>query len=260
MPIKLVSLNVGRLLSERTEQNLRSLADKTFVPDVVVLQDMPFRSLPLLERWPHIAFGVMTNHLINGVRTPVGIAIASGYFITDVTHHTYWGNGVFKNLQGVNDKNERHLGELSDRMVEESEDRLVVCATIVKLGVKYHIATTHGMWVRGGVPNDVQRSSMRRLLEILVSEAAVRGSLVLAGDMNFNRGGEIYQMFTEKLHDCVPPEIKSTLDPDHPASKKGVQVVSDYLLTIGRGYVVSDVHLEFGVSDHAALTATVSKD
>lgn len=65
-------------------------------------------------------------------------------------------------------------------------------------------------------------------------------------------------------NDCVPLEMDNTLDPDHTVVRKGIKVVTDYIMThegIGHSgvYNVSDVRLQPGVSDHCALMATVSK-
>lgn len=275
--LKVMSLNVGRFLQERTREYLKRLVSgEEYQPDVLCLQDIPERDLPWLRvRWPHLAFAPMTNHLIYGVRAVVGIAILSRYPMAS-TNHTVWGNGVLKDLQGVNNKNERIAPTAeNDRLIEATEDRVAICATVVTTdGVKYSIATTHGFWVRGGKPNDMQHQSTRSLMEFLSAEAGAMDGLVLAADLNFGRGGEIYNTFVEKkgpdnkgFHDCVPLAIESTLDPDHPASKKGLKIVSDYFMA-RRGYggdfilydvpAVSDVRLHPGVSDHCALSATVS--
>ena len=262
--LTIMSLNVGRLLQERTRTYLQSLGTTEPLPDILCLQDFPFRDLSLLERLPHVAFGPMTNHLINGERAVVGIAIASRYFMPDIRHHITWGDGVLKNLRGINEKNQRHLGAESDTLVGATENRLVICATVIKGGVEFNIATTHGMWVRGGVINDAQRCCVGKLRDVLIKEAYMRDGLVLMGDMNFGRGGETYQLFTEEFRDCIPQEIDNTLDPEHPAACKGLKIVTDYVMTghggyPENGYSVTDVRLRPGVSDHCALSATVSR-
>ena len=273
-----MTLNAGRLLQERTRAYLQCLVSgEEPAPDVLCLQDIPERDVPWLRvRWPHFAFAPMTNHLIYGVRAGVGIAMFSRNPMVEIKHHTTWGDGALKGLQGVNNRNERVAPTAeNDRLIESTEDRVAICATVVKSeNEKYSVATTHGFWVRGGVPNEMQRQSTRSLMEFLVGEAGARDGLVLAADLNFGRGSEIYEAFVEKkgpnakgFDDCVPLTIESTLDPDHPASKKGIKVVSDYFMT-RKGYEgdfvsydvpkVSDVRLHPGVSDHCALSATIS--
>lgn len=262
--LTVLSLNAGRMIQGRTRAFLQDLATDESRPDVLCLQDFPYHDLSLLERWSHIAFAPMTNHLINGMRAVVGIVIASRYFMTNIAHCTVWGNGVLKDLQGINDRNQRYLGAKSDRLVEETEDRVATCAMVVKDGIEYDIATTHGMWVRDGITNDVQRQYAGDTVDFLANEATVRGGLVLAADMNFGRGGEIYSMFTNAFRDCMPPEIDNTLDPKHPIVKKGIRVVSDYIMTHDNGifpgvYDVTNVRLHSGASDHCALLATIKK-
>lgn len=261
--LSIVNLNAGRLLQECTRVYLQNLGTRIDPPDVLCLQDIPFHDLPFLERWPHVTFAPMTNHLINGIRAVVGIAIASRYFMTNIVHRTVWGNGALKDLKGINDRNQRYLGAESDRLVEATEDRVAICVTVVKDGVEYDIATTHGMWVRDGITNDVQRQCASNTIDFLANEATVRGGLVLTADMNFGRDGEIYKMFTDEFRDCMPPEIDSTLDPEHPAMKKGIKVVADYVMvadTFSEIYDIADVRLQSGVSDHCALSATIEKE
>lgn len=265
--LTVMSLNVGRFLQPRTGEYLRHLIKSDQPPDVLCLQDVPVRELSwLMEKYPHVAFAPMTRHSIWGEPAVVGIAVVTGpdHPVTNIVHCTTWGNGVLKNLQGINDKNQRHLGEESDRLVEMTEDRVVICCSIMGNDDVFDVATTHGMWVRDGVTNDRQRENTVRLLDFINKEGKCREGLVLVGDMNFGRGGEIYNMcVVERLTDCMPENIESTLDPDHPAAKKGIKVVTDWFFTYeGRpdmNYEVSDVKLVPGVSDHCALTATIRK-
>lgn len=266
--LKIMTLNVGRFLQPRTRAFLENLAKAKDVPDVLCIQDVPERDLSLFKHWPEKTFAPMTNHLINGERAVVGIAMFSRFPMTNVVSCTTWGDGVLKDLQGVNDKNERYLGAESDRLVEKTEDRVAICATVVRDDETFNIATTHGAWVRGGVPSDYQRQSTRKLIGFLKEEGQKRDGLLLVGDLNFGRGSEMYKLFTKDplcggFTDRMPPEIESTLDPDHPASKSGRKVVIDWFFDNNRHdrmYVVSDVRLISGVSDHCALVATIQKE
>ncbi len=259
--------NWGRLLEERTRKYASGLLDPEYpLPDVLCIQDIPFTGLQFLKRLPHIQFGVMTNHLVSGVRMPVGIAIASKYIIRDAAHSTCWGDGTFKDLQGMDANNARDLGSVSDRLVEATEDRLVICATIVKNSLEYNIANTHGMWVRDGVPNKVQRQYLQELRLAVRQQALRRRGIVLMGDLNFGRGGEIYKHFInpdEQFRDCIPATVETTLDPKHPVSKRGIKVVSDYVMTHpdGRGedrFEIGNVRVQSGFSDHCFVYGTIT--
>ncbi|MDP2665505.1 MAG: hypothetical protein Q8P23_02595 [bacterium] len=268
--LKITSLNAGRLLQERTRKYLERLASRDGMPDILCLQDIPVRDLSILtETYPHIAFAPMTNHLINGVRAVVGISIVSRYFMTNIVHHTVWGDGKLKDLQGVNNKNERFPPtKETDDLIDTTEDRVAICVTVIKDGRKYNIATTHGYWVRGGVSNDRQRQSTRKLLAFLHKEAMQRDGLLFVADMNPDRDGEVYRTMVsdigmDNLHSLMPKSVKTTLDPEHPASKKGIKVVADWICEWPRHdrmFFLSDVRLHSGVSDHCALSATVEID
>lgn len=265
--LRVSSINVGRFLDPRTRPFLERLGGDVPLPDVLCIQDIPAKDLSsLLEKFPHIAFAPMTNHFVNGERMIVGIAMLSRYLMQHIQHTTYWGDGIVKNLAGINDKNERHLGEESDRLVEATEDRILITAAVVKDGVEYNLATTHGMWTRGGVTNDVQRTCMRKLRNQLEIEAGNQDGLVFVGDFNAGRGTEMYQYLIEGFRDEVPESVETTLDPDHKAVKKfGIKVVTDFVMQAPNWddsyrYEVDDFRMTSGASDHQVISARIRKN
>src|SRR3989344_2406004 len=156
--LTLMSLNAGRLLQERTRAYLQSLGTAEELPDVLCLQDFPFRDLPLIvDKLPHIAVAPMTDHLIDNKRAAVGIVLASRHFMTDIVHRTIWGDGVFKEIKGVVDNHRSPNTAETDLLIDTTEARVAICATVIKDGEKFEIATTHGYWVRGGVVTARQR-------------------------------------------------------------------------------------------------------
>lgn len=258
--LKIASINAGMLLDRRTRLFFEKMANGNSSPDVLLVQEFLFRDLPLLERWPHIAYSVQTNNMVSGERAIVGDLIASRYIITDTSYRITHNDGILRDVRGTDSFGGRYLRAKSDRQIEATENRSLVSVSIIKNDITYRIATTHAMWSRGGVPSRIQRANTRQLIKSLKEERSAYGSLVLAGDMNFNRGGEMYQMFAkEGFNDCVPSEVKTTLDPDHHLSHKGINVVSDYIFTIGNGYQVYDIRLKSGVSDHVGIFATILK-
>lgn len=272
--LTIMTLNAGRCLLPQTHEFLQDLNLMAYPPGVIFLQDFPFRDLALLERWPHVTFAPMTKHLINGKRAVVGIAIASRYFMTDIVHCTTHGDGKLKDLQGVNDKNERIAPTVeNDQLISSTEDRVAICATIIvenngMANSKFNVATTHGAWVRGGVVNDMQRASTKKLRDFLVREGERRDGLLVSGDMNFGRGSEMYKLFVRDglcggFTPRIPLTIDNTLDPDHRFVKRGGRVVNDWFFDLNRhdrAYDVSDVRLRSGVSDHCALSGVVTQD
>ena len=81
---------------------------------------------------------------------------------------------------------------------------------------------------------------------------------VLAGDFNAPRGGEIFSHIAERYTDNIPPHYTTSIDGTlHRAGP--IPFMVDGLFTTP-SYRAKGVHLEFGVSDHAAVAATIEKN
>lgn len=117
--------------------------------------------------------------------------------------------------------------------------------------VPFHLATTHFTWTPHGDPDDAQRVSQQILMKKLSSYEDV----LLVGDLNAPRGGEIYKTFTREYTDHVPQDYTTSIDMNlHRAGDVGLVV--DHVLS--RGTVpVRSVAYRFGVSDHAAIVIEV---
>ncbi|MFA6601258.1 MAG: endonuclease/exonuclease/phosphatase family protein [Candidatus Paceibacterota bacterium] len=253
--LRVVTLNVGRGLKhlDRTVEFLN-----TCDADVLCLQDVQERHLgALVGAYPTRHFVPMCRHLVaGGHREPVGIGIFSRFPFQAISAHAYVGSVLpVHDLQGVEVDAEGNSRNHDLALVRATESRLALFVEIELGGEIFKIGTTHGTWVPGGKTDDHQKESMMRFAQIAVGQ----GPMVLAGDLNAGRGGEIYEMLTAKgLQDCVPARINNTLDPDLHPLKGRVEVVSDYFLGFGDAYQVSDVQVTFSVSDHGALSGTVS--
>jgi endonuclease/exonuclease/phosphatase family metal-dependent hydrolase len=94
---------------------------------------------------------------------------------------------------------------------------------------------------------------MKNLLALL----AKTPELILCGDFNAPRGGEIFKMLADKYKDNIPPEYDSSLDTELHRIGKIKKLMVDGLFTTS-AYIVSDVKLSEGVSDHKAVTAIIS--
>jgi hypothetical protein len=81
--------------------------------------------------------------------------------------------------------------------------------------------------------------------------------MALFGDFNAPRGKEIFSIFTEKLKDNIPLNYETSLDENLHRAGKLTYMVDGCFTT--PEYVASDVELRFGVSDHAAVLATITK-
>ncbi len=140
---------------------------------------------------------------------------------------------------------------------------LMVCDT-EKEGVRYRVATTHFTWSTKGEATDLQRENLKKLLLLL----AEKGELVLTGDFNAPRGGEIFAALAAKFKDNIPAEYVSSLDPA--IHRAGAKLAADakemglpgYMVDgifSTPSYAVSNVKLVSGVSDHCAVVATIAK-
>lgn len=144
--------------------------------------------------------------------------------------------------------------------------RALFCVQIVKQSQKYSICTTHFTWSPAGQADEHQRRDLAGLVlaigqlrQQLEARSAGEGGassdgqgLLLCGDFNAPRGGEIYQgLLAAGFADWLPSEVETTLDPNlHRVP--GLKLVVDYMLTTGP-IRVDDMQVVGGVSDHQAL-------
>lgn len=171
------------------------------------------------------------------------------------------GGGVFSRFPTIC-KDEQYagpLGEIQDFNDSTPETKLatqknfLVTAEVNKEGVIYKIGLTHFPWTPDGEADNIQRVCAKALLEIIERE----GEIVLFGDFNAPRGKEIFSMFEKKMKDNIPTQYETSLDENlHRAGKLTLMV--DGCFTTPE-YIASDVELRFGVSDHAAVLATLTK-
>jgi len=247
--IKIVSVNIER--SNHLEKVLAFLDKEK--PDVICLQEVCEIDLPLFSKY-------------FGGRAPVFSAVTKETEITGraVVHGTAIGGVIPYTRQKIY----HYAGD--DRVIPETDEsnqqtsvlgnREVVMADFEKGGEKYCIASTHFTWSSRGASTDQQKQDMKKMLDVLSAEQ----DLVLTGDFNAPRGGETFSMLTDKYKDNVPEIHKTSLDASlHRAGREGRgNEISDKMVDgifSTPGYRIADVDLVFGVSDHAAIVASVWK-
>lgn len=171
------------------------------------------------------------------------------------------GQGVFSRLPTIY-KDEQYagpLGEIVDFDESTPETQLataknfLITAEINNSGVFYKIGFTHFPWTPNGEANNIQRVCAKALLEAVGRE----GEMALFGDFNAPRGKEIFSLFTEKLKDNIPLVYETSLDENLHRKGKLTLMVDGCFTT--PEYIASDVELRFGISDHAAVLATITK-
>jgi endonuclease/exonuclease/phosphatase family metal-dependent hydrolase len=135
----------------------------------------------------------------------------------------------------------------------KTQNQLLLVCEFEKEGALFHVGTTHFTWTPNGRADDIQRHD----LKILLDQIDTLDELVLCGDFNFPRGGELFTIISNRLKDNIPTHYITSIDPKlHRAG--ALQLMVDGLFSSG-GYVVTDVELHSGVSDHCAITAEISR-
>lgn len=238
--LKLVALNIEKNRHlDRLEAFLRAQG-----ADLVCLQEVYESSMPRIAQASGTAFSryvPMTRRSLEVPPQVQGIGIFSRWPTKlDVRYYNRYSGQVPDSVDG-------------DPSTYNATNRPLVLCNIEKNGENFRIGVTHFTWTADGSASDEQRADMHSLLAILDEYK----EFVFCGDLNAPRGGDIFSMLAAKYKDNIPPQYTSSLDP-HLHRAGHLQIMVDGLFTTP-GYLASDVRLQFGVSDHAAIIATISK-
>jgi endonuclease/exonuclease/phosphatase family metal-dependent hydrolase len=127
----------------------------------------------------------------------------------------------------------------------------------------YMIGTTHIMVTKDGAESEHQRKGITALLHQLASEVPH----ILCGDFNMPRGyNPLYTDVTKQYTDTIPLHYASSLDRNLHRLGNNPQLTRpifdtfmvDYIFT-QPPYQAHNVRLQFGVSDHAAVVADITR-
>lgn len=243
--LKIISINIEK---NKHYDSVLNFIDKE-VPDVVCMQEVPETFLSYLnERGFKTEFAPMFEEMLDSQKHKVRIAIASKLTFECKTQY----------YQGTKDSI-----SLFDPSSEERNLSLVyLFANIATISGNYSIATTHAPDTVDGTEDAFQTKCMKKALSLLDNEEPH----VICGDFNMPRGyNKLYEDFTQRYLDKIPPSYTSSLDRKiHRLGSKAdlnrpifdIYMV-DYIFS-QPPFIVSDVRLEFGVSDHAAVIANIS--
>ena len=174
---------------------------------------------------------------------------------------TPFGHGIFSRPPTIY-KDLQYAGPMGEIMRFDSTSPetqfatnkyFLVVAEVTKDGVEYKLGLTHFPWTPNGEPDDIQRVSVKSLLELVKAE----GELALFGDFNAPRGKEIFSALASELKDNIPPQYETSLDENLHRKGKITLMVDGCFTT--PAYRAKDVELAFGISDHAAVLATIEK-
>jgi endonuclease/exonuclease/phosphatase family metal-dependent hydrolase len=178
------------------------------------------------------------------------------------------GCAIFSHLPLLEHSIEYYAGSRDDAISPDIDtyfynSALVVC-DFEKAGTPFRIATTHFTWTPNGAANDAQRENVAALLGLLDSSE----EFVLTGDFNAPRmyegkPGEIFTQIASRYRDNIPPHYLTSIDIDlHRSGKIRPHELVDKMVDgvfSTPAYHVSDVELHTGISDHCAVSATVTR-
>lgn len=238
--LKIASINVER------SKHLPLL--ETFLkaqkPDVLCLQELCQRDISFIEDLigGHLLYSPMMLHASEVELEPNGLGLVSRFTLQDGTTEPYWGPRVAEPIRfqpnGVAEP--------------ESISNSLISATING----FRIGTTHLTVTHKGESTPQQRANAAKLISLAQSQAERAGGLLLCGDFNAPRGRATFDMLAEAFTDGVPAHYTSSIDGNiHKAGN--IPFMVDGLFHTP-SYKLQNATMHTGVSDHCALTATLS--
>lgn len=229
MSMKMVSINIE---GQKHLDTVRDFLTKEN-PDIVCLMEVCEEDLDsLLFNYLYRVFGANFKLKTGEV---IGVALASSQ---PIAHSTIF----YADNKAEDDIPLKSLGGHRPVMVG-GETR----------GVK--IGAVHFTWTPRMSESVQQQQDLDRLMAHLDNQ-----EMILCGDFNIPRGNATYQKLAAKYRDNIPTSVKSTIDWElHRAKREGrekFEVVVDYIWSTP-GYIVSEVRVESGVSDHCAIVCEI---
>ena len=177
------------------------------------------------------------------------------YYGTYVNDGEQIGIGILSKYKFVDTKI-LHFGE-HEKNIESHEEshRALLVATIDpgNSGDVWNIANIHFTWSPNGLPSEQQKAHVRKLIETLDEYE----SLILCGDFNAPRGGEIFSHIASKYVDNVPDEYTTSIDSKNHRAGELNYMIDGIFSTID--FKSTDFATHANLSDHLALVATFSK-
>ncbi len=220
-------------------------------PDVLCLQEVCEKDLTLFEALGYTGdFLPETQYRLGGVPITDGTALLSRYPLDNFKSYYYQGS-------------RESVGIFYDDDVIGTQQKSILHADCIINGEIFTIATTHFTWTpNGSVASDTQKESMTKF-SAYISKMKPH---VMCGDFNIPRNlNPLYQELCKHYTDAIPLTYASSLDrtlhkggDDPRKANLFDSYMVDYIFT-QPPYTATDVRLEFGLSDHAGVIATISK-
>ncbi len=228
--LKIVTLNTANTLLENEQTAF--LRNSNF--DIICLQEI---SLTKFNQYKSdLAMQGCYHRTYTSNRTQIGIGILSRFRFVD-TKALYFG------------KHERDVSS------HEESDRVLLVVTIDpdNSGNVWNIANIHFTWSPEGLPNEQQRVHVHNLINVI----AEYKSLILCGDFNAPRGGEIFSYIDSKYNDNVPKKYSTSIDSkNHRAGELDYMIDGVFSTT---DFKATNFTAHSDLSDHLAFIATLKK-
>lgn len=232
-PIKLLCLNIeGKRHLERIVPFLRN---NHF--DVVMLNEVFEDDIPLFSDL------LATNYIFAPALTKSGVR---------------WGNLALCMLPDHKYSKTYYVG--SEESIKEYDHSVPFdqCKSFVGIEFTadnrdYRLLSTHFTWSPKGEPSDLQREELR----YLYGKLDELPHFVISGDFNTPRGTEIFDNLASKYKDNIPPEVTTTIDGNFHKAGHLPYVVDGLFST--DDYLIQNVKVIDGLSDHCAVTAEIER-
>ncbi|MFM2415011.1 MAG: hypothetical protein RI911_704 [Candidatus Parcubacteria bacterium] len=218
-------------------------------PEVLCIQEVFKRDIPIISGLPHVTFlPMLLERRSDGFLDERGIALMSSHVQEDTVLHYYY--------KPTDDLKEQ------DRTSQETKRKTIQHGVISATIGGVRIATLHHTWTQDGdKPSEYQKADTRAFMEYIKTVPPV----VVCGDFNIPRGhSTCYEMLTEYFEDCVPLTYASSMHiPLHrvrtnPAVAAEVEkYMVDYIFRTPGAASVGNVVMKCGMSDHCALVAEI---
>jgi endonuclease/exonuclease/phosphatase family metal-dependent hydrolase len=243
-PLKLISLNV----EEGKHFALQIPFLESASADILCLQEIPVSDFHKLKD----KLGV------NGEFTPTWIKIVendAGQISLDPIGIGILSKHPLKDCKVIQYADAQEIRNRSPKGLEYSEKVLRVFMVITistSYGKEFSVANIHFTWSPNGVVTSQQRAHLNGLMQVLEKIPEI----ILCGDFNSPRGGEIFDTLALKYRDNIPKNYKTSIDGNlHRAGR--LELMVDGLFSTPK-FIVSHVELISGLSDHCAILADLN--
>lgn len=244
--LKLINVNIEK---DKHYDTVLAFLDKE-KPDVICMQEVPEVFLShFKELGFYTEFAPIFDEVLNGEKHTIGVAIVSKHKFAARPQYYHRSSNDLKILN-TDDYAGTYAG-------------VYLFANINIDGGDFNIATTHAPKSPDGKEDDLQT----KCLNIALRQLSKEDPHIICGDFNMPRGyNKLYEEFIKQYSDTIPARYTSSLDrsihrlgnvPNLNAPIFDIYMV-DYVFT-QPPYIASEVRLEFGISDHAAVIAQISK-